>query len=216
MGFEVLQRLQKHTFSLIAYSTLAYFSYLMLLITWQYVPIDFEVAFLRVKQEEIALVHYQFAFFIHVYTSIFVLLAGAVQLSPRLRSLYPGIHRSVGITYVLLILLFAGPSGVVMGFYANGGWTAQTSFILLAVLWLYFTYQAYAYAKQRQWQQHQHWMWRSYALTLSAISLRLFKWGIVHTLALPPMDTYRIVAWAGWLVNLAVVEILILQKVKHT
>lgn len=50
-------------------------------------------------------------------------------------------------------------------------------------------------------------MWRSYALTLSAISLRLFKWGIVTVLEWPPMDTYRAVAWLGWLINLVIVEI---------
>jgi hypothetical protein len=55
-------------------------------------------------------------------------------------------------------------------------------------------------------------MLRSFALTLSAISLRLLKWGIVSTLAPPPMDTYKVVAWLGWMLNLAIVEIYIWEK----
>jgi len=58
----------------IYYLLLGYFSFLMILITVQYVPINLDVAFLHIKQEEIALQHYQVAFFSHVYSSVFVLL----------------------------------------------------------------------------------------------------------------------------------------------
>ena len=74
---------------------------------------------------------------------------------------------------------------------------------------MYTTWKAYTYARQRKWAQHYSYIIRSYALTLSAISLRLFKWIIVSTLALPPMDTYQIVAWVGWGFNLLVAEIII-------
>ena len=52
-------------------------------------------------------------------------------------------------------------------------------------------------------------MIRSYALTLSAISLRLFKFGIVTVLELPPMDTYKIVSVLGWGINLIIAELII-------
>ena len=96
-----------------------------------------------------------------------------------------------------------------MAYYANGGIYPQISFIFQAILWFYFTFKAYQFAKSKDWIKHKNFMLRSFALTLSAISLRLIKWGIVSTLELPPMDTYRIVAWAGWLVNLAIVEVYI-------
>jgi hypothetical protein len=44
----------------------------------------------------------------------------------------------------------------------------------------------------------------SYALTLSAISLRLFKWIIAVFWQLPPMDIYKLVVWLGWIINLIV------------
>ncbi|WP_425562939.1 DUF2306 domain-containing protein [Mucilaginibacter gynuensis] len=52
-------------------------------------------------------------------------------------------------------------------------------------------------------------MYRSYALTLSAISLRLWKWGLVLLLQPRPMDVYRVVAWLGWTGNLLVAELII-------
>jgi uncharacterized membrane protein len=195
---------KNRVFRLVAFAFLLFFTYLMCLITLQYIPIRFDVAFLQIKVEEIKLVHYQLAFFTHVYTSIFVLMFGLTQFSSWIRVNYTLIHRLFGKLYVLLILLFAAPSGFIMGIYGNGGFYAQLSFCLLAILWFYFTLQAYLKIRKKQFLSHQNYMILSYALTLSAISLRLFKWLISNTLALPPMDTYRIVVWLGWLFNLLV------------
>ena len=194
------------------YLILGYFTYLMVLITIQYIPIDFEVAFLRIKQTQITHTYYQWAFFIHVYSSIFLLIAGFTQFWKQIRIKYPVIHRNIGKAYVFIILLVSSPSGLVMAYHANGGTGAKISFSILAILWFIFTYLAFQYAIKRKWKLHQQFMMRSFALTLSAISLRLFKWIIVSTLALPPMDTYRIVAWSGWTVNLVVIESYLLLK----
>lgn len=191
---------------------IAYFTYLMWLITIQYIPINLKVAFLQIKQNEIKLLHYQIAFFTHVYTSIFVLILGLFQFSKRIRIRYVKFHRAAGKVYVSLVLGVAGPSGLIMGYYANGGWFTQISFCLLAIFWIWFTYLAYHYIRKGEVQKHRKFMLRSYALTLSAISLRLFKWLIVIIFELPPMDTYYIVAWAGWLVNLGIAEIIIFSQ----
>jgi hypothetical protein len=188
------------------YLTLAYFAYLMALITLQYVPINFNVAFLRLKEAELSRPYYQWAFFGHVYTSIFVLLAGMSQFSTTVRSRWPLAHRNLGMVYVGLILLVAAPTGLVMGIHANGGPWSQLSFCLQALLWFGFTWRALQLARQRNWPGHRAFMLRSYALTLSAVTLRLWKWGIVTVFAPPPMDTYRLVAWLGWLGNLLLVE----------
>lgn len=194
---------------LIGYGLLFYFIYLLGLITWQYVPIDFDVAFLRIKQDEIQLPHYQVAFFIHVYTSIFVILAGATQFSTQLRLKYARFHKTAGKIYIALLLFFAAPSGLVMGYYANGGIIGQVSFIALSLLWFYFTLKAFLSIKKGSIKNHQFFMIRSYALTLSAVSLRLFKLALVTWFELPPMDTYKIVAVAGWTVNLGIAELII-------
>ncbi|MFK7776133.1 MAG: DUF2306 domain-containing protein [Saprospiraceae bacterium] len=201
-------------FKFASYLSLSYFIYLMILITWQYVPINFEVAFLNLKQEEIVFTHYQIAFFSHVYSSIFVLIIGAFQFSKTIRNRFSSLHRNLGKIYILLILAIASPSGLVMAYHANGGFFSKVSFSIQAVLWFYFTWKAYQFAKNKDWKNHQNFMMRSFALTLSAISLRLLKWVIVATLAPPPMDTYKAVAWLGWMLNLAIVEVYIWKKIE--
>lgn len=200
----------KKIFKLLLYSILGYFSYLMILITLQYIPIDFNAAFLALKQEEIDQPYYQVAFFTHVYVSIVTLLIGFFQFSNTLRTNYPRIHRNIGKFYIGFVVFLAGPSGLVMGYHANGGIFSQISFCILSILWMFFTIMAYYYARKNNWTLHKNFMYRSYALTLSAISLRLFKWIIVGIFSLPPMDTYQIVSWLGWIVNLGIAEIIIL------
>lgn len=200
--------------SLAAYGLLAFFTYLMLLITLQYLPIDLKVAFLKTKHEEIRLPFYQIAFFSHVYTSMLALSAGFIQFSNTLRKKYKSLHRTAGKVYVAIVLFISGPTGLIMGYYANGGMIAQVAFCLLAILWIYFTYKAYTSIREHNVIAHWQWMYRSYALTLSAITLRLWKWAIVLLFELRPMDTYRIVAWLGWAINLAVAEWLIYRFVK--
>lgn len=189
--------------------------HLMVLITLQYVPLDFEVAFLATKQTEIQWLHYQIAFFTHVYTSIFVLLAGLFQFSKIIRRKYPKLHRVMGYVYGFSLLVLAAPSGLVMGFYGNGGILSKIAFCFLAIFWWFFTAKALWYAKQKDWVQHQNYMYRSYALTLSAITLRLLKPILVSTTTLEPMQIYTTIAWAGWVLNWIIAEIIILNLNKN-
>lgn len=192
----------------------AYFSYLLLLITIQYIPLDFDVAFLRIKQDEVQLVHYKIAFFTHVYTSIFLVALGWMQFSSYIRKKHQKLHKNIGKFYIVIILLFSGPSGLIMSYYANGGIFSQLAFIILSILWMLFTYLSFHYAKKLDFRKHQKFAVRSFALTLSAISLRLFKFIIVFLFHPPPMDAYRIVSWLGWTFNLVVAEILIIYLFK--
>lgn len=188
------------------YLLLAFFSFLMLQITLQYIPIDLDVAFLRIKQQYIHIVPWRIAFFVHVFTSLFTLLAGFTQFSTVFLRRFPNWHRWIGRLYVLDILLLTGPAGLVMGLFANGGISSRIAFVLLACLWMLFTFAAYHYARKRNIRQHKAFMWRSYALTLSAVTLRVWKYVIVALFAPPPMDVYQVVAWLGWVPNLLWVE----------
>jgi hypothetical protein len=97
-----------------------------------------------------------------------------------------------------------------MAFYANGGLTSKVAFITLAIGWLFFTAMAVKKAKDGDYDAHRDFMIRSYALTLSALTLRAWKWGINNSVDhLPPMDVYRIVAWLGWVPNLLIAELII-------
>ncbi len=97
-----------------------------------------------------------------------------------------------------------------MAFYANAGWAARSSFILLALLWIGFTAYAGYLAIRRRFALHGAFMFRSYALTLSAITLRSYTWLIeCTTWQISPRDLYILTAWLSWIPNLIVAEWLI-------
>lgn len=188
---------------------LGFFVVLMLNITLQYFPYNTDVAFLRIKQDYIYMPHYRLSFFVHVYTSLFVLLAGFTQFSSSLLKNHIKIHKLAGRLYVAIVLLFAAPSGIVIGLYANGGVWSRIAFCTLGVLWFYFTLTAFLKIRKGKITEHKKFMYRSYALTLSAVTLRAWKYILVFCLHPHPMDVYRIVAWLGWVPNLFIAELLI-------
>jgi len=192
----------------------AIFCVLMLQITLQYYPINFDVAFLRIKQQYIHLGYYKLAFYIHVVFSIFCLLAGFTQFSTKIKSNFPKLHKYIGWIYIVTILFFAAPSGLIIGYFANGGFWSQLAFCTLAMLWFIFTLKALIYIKKGDYKKHQIFMIRSFALTLSAITLRAWKYIIVLFFQPRPMDVYQIVAWLGWVLNLFIAEIIIIKYIK--
>ena len=178
-------------------------------ITAAYIPYNTDVGFLRIKQDYIDIDHWRIAFFVHVYASTWALLAGFTQFSSNIQSFYPKLHRAFGYVYVTDVLFITGPAGLLMGVYANGGLPSKISFVMLAVGWITFTAIALVKAKKGDFVSHRNFMIRSYALTLSAVTLRAWKWTITNSFELPPMDVYRAVAWLGWIPNLIFAELLI-------
>ncbi len=205
---------KKNIIAFLALFFLAFFSILMLRIIWLYIPVKNDVAFLQLKQEYIQITHWRIAFFVHVFTSIVVLLAGFTQFSKKLLYKYKKLHRTLGYVYVINILLITGPASLLMGFYANGGITSIIGFVLLAIFWILFTALALYFAIKKNFVQHQNFMIRSFALTLSAISLRLWKVFFAYFTDIAPMDRYRLIAWLGWVLNLIIAEIIIFKLTK--
>ena len=192
-----------------------YYFLLMAGITLPYLSLRQDVAFLAIKQQYVQFPHYRFAFFLHVFSALFVLPAGFTQFSGSLRKHYPRIHKRMGWLYVLVTLLLAGPSGLVIGMYANGGVPSRIAFCLLAFLWMLFTAIALRKAIQKNIKAHQAWMVRSFALALSAITLRAWKYILVALFHPRPMDVYQLVAWLGWTLNLVLAECWIIYKFRY-
>ncbi|MEX1001766.1 MAG: DUF2306 domain-containing protein [Crocinitomicaceae bacterium] len=204
----------RKTFNIAIILSLLFFTILMVLISIPYFQLETNVAFLRIKQwvfrdypgtlSNIWIL----AFFIHVFTSVFALIAGFTQFSRHF--LWTKVHRKMGMFYVIVVLCLSAPTGFIMGIWANGGIISVIAFCLLSVLWWYFTYRAFVLAKNHSFEAHAKFMYRSYALALSAITLRLWKYVIVNYIyEMPPMDLYRLVGWLGWVPNLLVAEWLI-------
>jgi Predicted membrane protein (DUF2306) len=185
---------------------LAFFSWLMLRITLGYWPIRSDAGFLRIKQQYLGIRHWEISFWIHVFTSMLPLLAGFTQFSAWILQRHRKLHRTMGKVYVISVLFVTGPASLVMAFYANGGLTSRAAFVTLAVLWLVTTAVGWRKVISRDWKLHREWMIRSYALTLSAITLRAWKYLIVLVFEPAPMDAYRIVAWLGFIPNIIFAE----------
>lgn len=205
----------KKYFSLALLLAFAWFSFLMLEITLRYIPFSREASFLQIKQTEVEeLWYYLPVFYTHVYSSIFILLAGFTQFNSKILKKHKKLHRVIGIIYVIAILLFSAPTGLIMGIHANGGFVAQFFFITLAVLWWWFTFKAYKTARSGDFKAHRQFMIRSFALTLSAITLRLWKVILVKLFEPNPMDVYIIISGLGWIPNLLIAEFFIIHKSK--
>jgi Predicted membrane protein (DUF2306) len=191
---------------------LTFFSGLMVRITLPYLSLDTHVAFLQIKQWVIHHDVWRISFFTHVFSSIFLLMAGFTQFHNPFQGRMRTVHRWIGKMYVLVLLLFSAPAGLVMSLYANGGLLSQSAFTLLSVLWIYTTLRAYVSIRQRKFIEHSDWMLRSFALTLSALTLRAWKYVLVLLFHPHPVDAYQLVAWLGWVPNLLIAEWLIRTK----
>ncbi len=206
LGFSRFAKIYQ-LFSILSLALLCYFCYLMFEIMFNYVPFHTKAGFLIVKQKWVQYDWWLFAFKIHVFSSIFVLFAGFSQFFKWFQSAtYRQWHRYLGYVYVVAVLGFAMPSGFVLAVTALGGWIVQTSFIVLCALWSYTTIMAVITARQKQFERHRVFMVYSYALSLSAVTLRFLKLGL-YDLApyfswLTPMTIYRVESVLAWVLNL--------------
>lgn len=190
-----------------------YLCWLMIKICLSYFPWSSTQGFLALKQDIVNFWPWQWAFKIHVAASSFVLIAGLTQFWPRFRQQYPTWHRRFGWLYIMTVLGIAAPSGFVLALYAAGGWITKLCFVLLTLLWVFSTVLALRHAIHGQWLLHRDWMIRSFALSLSALSLRTWKLALYQLTPyldwLTPKMIYQIEAWLGWIINLMIAESLI-------
>lgn len=143
---------------------------------------------------------------LHIAASAVAILIGPWQFVRRLRTRRPSLHRWMGRTYVLACTV-GGLSGGSIALFSQAGPIAGTGFLGLAVGWLFTTLVAWNAARRRDYVTHQRWMIRSFALTLAAVTLRIYlPLGIMmnHGDFYTP---YRAIAWLCWVPNLIIAEL---------
>ncbi|MCP1385522.1 DUF2306 domain-containing protein [Runella salmonicolor] len=188
----------------------AAFTLLMLTKVVPYLSFEPEIDFLTTKTDRVlARQDFQFSFYIHIVSSLWVMGIGISQFIPSFVKKYPRLHQSLGKIYVFSILFLAAPSGLGLAIYANGGLPAKVGFSLQCVVWWLTTWAAWREIQKKRWQTHIEWMMRSYAVTLAAMSLRVGSYALVYFFHTKPIETYLTVAWLSWVGNLAIVEGLI-------
>ncbi|MFJ3788848.1 DUF2306 domain-containing protein [Kitasatospora sp. NPDC090091] len=144
---------------------------------------------------------------LHIGAGVLALLLGPWQFLPGLRARHPGAHRWTGRAY-LVSAAVTGVGGLLLAPRALVPPVAPVGFAVLGGLTLGASAAAYRAARQRRFDRHRGWAIRSYALILTAVTLRI--WLPVFDAAGADFDTaYAAAAWAPWLINLLVAEYLI-------
>lgn len=198
------------TTNLLVFIAIAYASYLLILLSLPYIHFERNVDFLKTKQLIYHLKYWRVSFYIHVFTSPVVIISGLFQFNRWILKNHARIHRISGYAYILTVIFITGPAAFIMSLWANGGRIAQLSFVLLSILWILYTFLAYHHVKKGSIDRHAKWMLRSYALTLSAVTLRFYAYLFdVFNLDLGPKETYILLAYIAWIPNLLIAEILI-------
>jgi uncharacterized membrane protein YozB (DUF420 family) len=174
----------------------------------QYLVFSQNTVFLQIKKEAIQTGWYLPAFYCHIFASSVILIIGFFQFSKRVYNNRP-LHKTLGKIYVFGILFFAAPGAYVMTLFVNRGAGVFASFLIQNTLWVACTLAAWLLVMKGNIGDHKKMMRRSYALAFGAVTLRFYIWlfttfghgvGFEHN--------YLIIAFASWVPNLLVAEII--------
>lgn len=144
------------------------------------------------------------ALYTHVFASVVALVLGPLQFSTRLRRRHLELHRRLG-SAALLAVFVGGLAGLYLARFAFGGLPGRLGFATLAVLWLVTAVMGIVTIARRDVAGHRRWLVRNFALTLAAVTLRLYI-PLSFVAGLDFARAYPVIAWLCWVPNLAVAE----------
>lgn len=150
------------------------------------------------------------AAYVHMALGGMAMLIGPFQFITKFRTNHIGIHRWLGRIYVASVL-FSAIAGLALALTATGGLVARVGFGTMAIIWFYSATLAFTNIRSKNIDAHKRWMIRSYALTLSGVTLRVYL-GLSFAAGISFAEFYPVLAWISWVPNLLIVEWFILQK----
>jgi len=153
------------------------------------------------------LLHAPVPFVLHTSFGGLAMLLGPWQFVAEIRQLWPALHRWAGRLYVGCCLI-SGLAAYPVAFGTIAGPVAAAGFAAMATAWLGATLLAWQAIRARRIAAHRRWMIRSFALTLSAVTLRfLLLLPLAWPNAVAFMTFYSGTAWASWILNLTLAEL---------
>ena len=151
------------------------------------------------------------AFYTHISLGGFSLLIGWSLFLKKFRVKKLHLHRLIGKLYVIAVLL-SSITGLYIAYHATGGWIAKTGFAGMSIAWFTCTYIAYKAIRKKNIQKHERWMIRSYAVTFTGVTFRLWMPFLVTAFQLDFLEAYPINSWISWLANLVVAQWIISNR----
>lgn len=142
---------------------------------------------------------------LHIVAGALALFFGPFQFMEGIRRRRLSVHRLMGRTYLVGILI-GGLTGLYLSFFANGGLPGKVGFAGLSVAWLATSGMAFTAIRMRRVAEHREWMIRSYVVTLAFVWVRLAL-GAGFASGGNEAAVFGVAAWASWAVPLLVVEV---------
>jgi hypothetical protein len=144
----------------------------------------------------------------HIAGGTLALLLGPFQFWTGLKRRQPKLHRLLGYTYSLGILL-GGATSFVLAFRASIP-DFGFSLFFLGVAWWVTLGMALIAIRNRRFDAHRDWMIRSYIVTFGFVTFRyVVKWELLNGLGRGKLAS---AGWACWVVPLLIAEIFLHWK----
>lgn len=154
------------------------------------------------------------SFYLHISTSMLCLICGPLLVSNILLKKSKRLHRILGWVYVGTLFCWAAPSGFVLAINAMGGLAGKLGFLTIWALWVLTTARGVQTIRNKEIHGHIVWMTRSYALTLSALSFRVFHF-VLPTFEIADDASYIAAVWLSLLTSVIHGELGGLSRVKN-
>lgn len=155
----------------------------------------------------------------HIFTASVALVLGPLQFVPRIRA-HRRVHRLVGRCYLFVGVLPSALAGIPVAML-SGRLVTQVGLIVPFVGWLVTAWLAVRAIRRGDVDAHREWMMRNFALTFLAVTARILV-PVMLLVQLPFVGAGGIAAVVptlipvgqvlGWIVNLAIVEVLIRRR----
>lgn len=144
----------------------------------------------------------------HVVAGILAILIGPVQFWPGMKQTYPGLHRVMGVCYVISAGV-GGAAAFYLAFHTDFGWMFSMGLGSMATAWMISTGLATVAICRRMMQQHREWMVRSYVLTFGFVLLRVTTGilDIANVGSIP--ERFIFSSWISWSVPLMITEVIL-------
>ena len=144
--------------------------------------------------------------FLHMNGGALALLTGPMQFWTGLRRRNLTFHRWTGRLFLLGVGM--GVTGSVgLAVTTANGWAFETALMCLALAWATTAAMAYVSIRKRLVEAHKQWMIRAYVVTFAFVTFRYLQDYSPLSRLRPENDRDITIAWACWVVPLAVTEI---------
>lgn len=144
----------------------------------------------------------------HITGGMVALLTGPWQFWTGFRARYARVHRWTGKVFLCGVGV-ASLAALRLAIGTSFGWAFGFALLGLASAWITTAGMAYYAILRGQVETHKEWMIRAYVVTFAFVTFRVFNdYGLLDSLK-PESDRSITLAWACWVVPLAITEVIL-------